>query len=224
MKILICSTPRSRSSIFIDYLIKEHNLYNFSEKLHLSHELASQVNINLLKKQSRQEYFQKTFDSQMSTLLSYDNVVAKLWGTMLYYNDNQNLVFHTAISKIIPFDRFDTIYCIERDIYDVAASWFYKSSGQQKSITFDYSYKPLVYKAVIDVLVLERIIDFLKRKNHDYISLSYNDISNIISKYKFDRKPNNVIYQESILNYDDLIECIDQCKKELLFVRDLKFC
>ncbi len=223
MKILVCSTPRSRSSILIDYLIKEHKLHNFSEKLILAHGLSTKIDDRLLKNQSREQYYEKIFKSQISLLLSHTDIVAKLWGTMLSYDSSNDYKFYTKISNLVPFEQFDKIYYLERNIYDVAASWFYKENIDKIFIGSNQNCKSIIAKAVIDVLTLDKLKDFFDTKSYSYINLPYDEIPNIIKDHSFERKPNNIDYKSAIVNYSKLIECVDAFVYQFSYIKKLNF-
>lgn len=224
MRILLCSTPRSRSSVMIDYLVKKHNVYNFSEKLIYARERTNTINDTFLINQTLEQFYEKCFASQISELFKHDKVVAKLWGTMLTFNKKDSQITYTNISKIIPFDKFDKIYCLPRNVYDVASSWFYfQIKTTDRATEFTEKDKPIIYKAVLDVLLLDKIKNYMDEKKYPYDFLSYDQVADYVAGYDYIRKPTNINYQTHILNYEKLIQCVDECLLELSYLDSKKF-
>jgi len=248
MRILVCSTPRSRSTIFNEYLVKKYDCHNHHEKLNFPHESSSSIHPNFFIKKSRKEFYIKKWHDQINEIFSHQAVVAKLWGTMLTYTNNykpficgplsrtfplskadyeldydQQFIFQ-EISKLIPFDRFDKIYYLQRDIYDVASSWFYHAmKANDMEYKFKYDCKTIICRAVLDVLLLEKLKKFLTTTNRNIIELSFDEIPDHIKEFTYRKQPNNINYSTAIGNHDQLIDCVNECIQDYRHIDDLEF-
>lgn len=246
MRILVCSTPRSRSTIMNEYLVKKYGCHNYYEKLNYPHELASSVHPNFLKKKTRHDLFTKRLKDQISEIFEHDSIVCKLWGTMFTYSDfykpfwngpitrifpidtttidYKRLTIISEISSLIPFHKFDKIYYLQRNVYDVASSWVYHVlKANDIEYVFKHQYKLIVSRAVLDVLLLEKIHKYLHSQKIQVTELSFEEIPEYISEFEYKKKPNNINYNQVIANYEQLIECVDQCIYDYKFIENIEF-
>jgi len=245
MKILIVSRLRTRSTFLLDNLCANYNIQNHNENYFDIDTKFFGAMRHSLKVGNKKSFDKNWADYQLNFKYITDknfetHFGVKLFTKMLHSEplvlkdkDFSNLQIITDLTTYANIRQYDQIYYLTRDFFPSICSYIYsletknaiyrKNSIRKvklKSFTVNEYWLPFINSYILDIILQEKIFDFLSTEQIPYIKLDYNDIPSYVSNNLNGVVVNPSIdtqfdYKVLIKNYDELENYCNQTYEKI---------
>jgi hypothetical protein len=245
MKILIVSRLRTRSTFLLEHLCAHYNIQNHNENyFDIGSKFFGAMNASL-KLNNRKSFEKNWLDYQLNFKYITDKNFETDFGVKLFTKmihskslvlkdvDFPNLQIITDLTTYANIRQYDQIYYLSRENFPSICSYIYsleiknaiyRENGihkiKQKTFTVDEYWLPFIDSYILDIILQEKILDFLSTEDIPYIKLDYDDIPSYVSNNLNGVVANPSIdpqfdYKVLIKNYDELENYCNQTYEKI---------
>jgi hypothetical protein len=245
MKVGIISNQRTRSSYILDCLTKQHSLFNFGEKLFNDQVVLFRTKLFSANKENNIHWtkYKQNLPQMIDTVFEADRFAVKIFPAQLmnlkaktdlpdaasrdnFFLDPENIILDIGQLR---FDRYDTLYLLDRDITDACCSFVYASMTNQwlffdkakadsvrRPVTCNLS--PLDYFSLdlhlISLLMIPYFESYLTENNIAYTKVMFDDIPDFVKNACPEVKSGYVDaefdYRELMTNYAEVCDYVSK--------------